>query len=318
MSSTNETDLYGPMVAIGSMFIGAALATSEDDEKRKRRMRTAISDQRAQYIEAFKDSPGAPVVSEACDQIELLQALPTDWAPHVSKTYVADLLFASPFYPAQLKWDNDRREAALTAIAVHIGLSAEIVYELTNVRKSAMKAHRHIDWKKIGLIGASGLVLVGITAGVAAPFIAMGIGGAAGLAGAAALAHGLAVLGFGSLAVGGFGMAGGLWLVTAAGATAGVTAASVAALLSELGAEGAVVEITKMQVVTKVVTIPSSHADAVATVGSLTSDREELRILLAAALERNEDDSAAVEDLEAIELALTDAIKWINNEIEES
>ena len=55
----------------------------------------------------------------------------------------------------------------------------------------------------------------------AAPAIGGAIGVWGGLSGAAATSHGLALLGGGSLAAGGFGMAGGTVVVTAAGAGIG-------------------------------------------------------------------------------------------------
>ena len=62
-------------------------------------------------------------------------------------------------------------------------------------------------------------ILVGTITGLAlAPAIAGVIGTTAGLAGAAATAHGLAVLGGGSLATGGAGMMGGYLASGAAGA----------------------------------------------------------------------------------------------------
>jgi hypothetical protein len=70
---------------------------------------------------------------------------------------------------------------------------------------------------------------------LAAPLIAGYVGAAAGLSGAAAVAHGLALLGGGSLAAGGAGMAGGMLLVTSAGAAVGNVGTGGAAALWSAG-----------------------------------------------------------------------------------
>jgi len=59
------------------------------------------------------------------------------------------------------------------------------------------------------------MVVSGPLAFIAAPAIGGGIGSMLGLSGVVATNHGLALLGFGSLAAGGFGMAGGMTVVTA-------------------------------------------------------------------------------------------------------
>jgi len=81
----------------------------------------------------------------------------------------------------------------------------------------------------IAAVSVAGVALVGPLAYLAAPAIGGAIGAYAGLGGAAATSHGLAVLGGGSLAAGGFGMTGGTAVVTAAGlGLGGATGASVA------------------------------------------------------------------------------------------
>ena len=99
--------------------------------------------------------------------------------------------------------------------------------------------------KKVMIITAAGtLALACVTSGAAfvfAPEIAATIVGGEGLYGAALYSHSLAVLGGGSLAAGGFGMAGGTIVVTGGGALvgllggSGVSTASRLALLSNAG-----------------------------------------------------------------------------------
>lgn len=77
---------------------------------------------------------------------------------------------------------------------------------------------------RIVALGVGGAAIVTPGAFVAAPVIGGVIGGSfigGGLSGAAAVSHGLALLGGGSLAAGGFGMAGGTAVVAVAGAALG-------------------------------------------------------------------------------------------------
>ena len=70
---------------------------------------------------------------------------------------------------------------------------------------------------------AGGVLATGTLTFLAAPAISGVLGAWTGLSGAAATGHGLALLGGGSLAAGGLGMAGGVAVVTAAGAALGGT-----------------------------------------------------------------------------------------------
>ncbi|MCR4813935.1 MAG: hypothetical protein K5879_03820 [Lachnospiraceae bacterium] len=99
--------------------------------------------------------------------------------------------------------------------------------------------------KKAMIITAAGTVAIAcVTGGIAlifAPEIAAGLVGGEGLYGAALYSHSLAVLGGGSLAAGGLGMAGGTFVVTSGGALvgllggSGVSTASRLAILSNAG-----------------------------------------------------------------------------------
>lgn len=81
----------------------------------------------------------------------------------------------------------------------------------------------------IAVASIAGVAVVGPLAWVAAPAIGGAIGAYAGLSGAAATSHGLALLGGGAVAAGGYGMFGGTVVVTAAGAgLGGASGASVA------------------------------------------------------------------------------------------
>lgn len=74
---------------------------------------------------------------------------------------------------------------------------------------------------KIAAVSALGVGILGPAALVAAPAIGGAAGALTGLSGAAATSHGLAIFGFGSVASGGLGMAGGTAVITAVGGALG-------------------------------------------------------------------------------------------------
>lgn len=85
---------------------------------------------------------------------------------------------------------------------------------------------RRLTHVAIGAVGSAAAIVP--AAFLAAPAIGGAIGSISGLSGAAATSHGLAVLGLGPIATGGFGMAGGTVVVTAAGSALGGTLGGVA------------------------------------------------------------------------------------------
>jgi hypothetical protein len=94
--------------------------------------------------------------------------------------------------------------------------------EPSNYRK--VYEYNSVDLAKAGKIAlfiGGGTLLGGPLFYIAAPAIGGAIGFAAGLSGAVATNYGLALLGFGSLAAGGFGMAGGMVVSTAVGSALG-------------------------------------------------------------------------------------------------
>lgn len=85
-------------------------------------------------------------------------------------------------------------------------------------------ANRCINLAKVSTIGlgiVGGVAIAGPLAAIAAPIVGGAIGGLMGYSGVVATNAGLAWLGGGSLAVGGFGMAGGMTVVTIAGTAVG-------------------------------------------------------------------------------------------------
>jgi hypothetical protein len=104
----------------------------------------------------------------------------------------------------------------------------------------------------------------------------------------------------------------GLWIVTAAG----LVGAGAAAWLIHLGPSGARNELIKLQTTIAEVTLTyGKKTDATGFVGTLLSERDEIRLKRDQALERNEGDAQVVKDFSEIEDSLSDAIRWINDRL---
>lgn len=105
-------------------------------------------------------------------------------------------------------------------------------------------------WKRIAqkalLVMLLGLATA-VTAGIFAPATGTLIGVLTGLSGAAATAHGLALLGGGALAAGGWGMAGGTAVLVGGGALLGVGGGVLSSAVFSLSREKAVLDSAKLE-----------------------------------------------------------------------
>jgi hypothetical protein len=127
-------------------------------------------------------------------------------------------------WPRGVSWVISKQQACAEALAFlseDVDLGLETIQTVVDAHKIALKRLNRASVStgtKVAL--ATGAVTVSaISYGTLAPVIGTAIGGAMGLSGAAATSAGLAFLGGGSLASGGFGMAGGILLIhVAAGA----------------------------------------------------------------------------------------------------
>jgi predicted GTPase len=119
-------------------------------------------------------------------------------------------------------------------------------------KETYKKSIRNISgfWNKILIGGIAGAVIIGVTGGLAAPFIA-GLAAPAGLAGAAAINAGLAALGGGAIAAGGFGMAGGMAVIVGGGTILGITSGGAAGALLSSSSDFALQQAAKLEVVMK-------------------------------------------------------------------
>lgn len=121
-----------------------------------------------------------------------------------------------------LKINQSNWESEICDLGTRLGLGAEKTLHYKKCLKSAFDNIYSASGNKQKslMLALGGAVAIAVTGGFAATAIAP-IFAASGLSGAAAVSSGLATLGFGSLATGGLGMAGGFSFIVGGGAALG-------------------------------------------------------------------------------------------------
>lgn len=297
-------------LSIGTYLVAASIATLTTGD-RGVKMKRVVDKLRSSLTQLAAEGELGSSELEA-----IFVNLVSEWPEADRIRLLIDLNFGEPFFPYSLKVKPADFEQALRSIATLSGFGRDVIGEIQATRASAQRAHSSMNWVKIGIFGAGGVVLVGTGAFALAPIIGSAIGGAAGLSGAAATSYGMAFLGGGSLASGGAGMAGGLWLVTGAGAAAGLLGGSGSAAIFELGAKQVRVELTRLQVTMKM-TMLTGQVDllkAQSVLRSLEEQRGALQTTLDEEQLLNDERSTRIKDLNDKLDALADAIGWIEDE----
>jgi len=146
------------------------------------------------------------------------------------------------------KIDDHIRRLALNELGVMFQMiqvedQTELILEnsISATRRALIDKERML---KVSGFAAAGAVIGGL---VLAPHIGAAIGVAAGLNGAAAVSYGLASLGLGSLATGGFGMAGGTILVGLTSGLIGGGGTSLSKALKDMSSDG-LLEASKLRI----------------------------------------------------------------------
>jgi len=307
-----ETNKYTRALAGASLLLADDLACRESNPTRKEKKYRIVLRKFDLLREAFPAHVGKLQRGDAAKSL-----VEGEWPSPEAVTLLIDLAFSNPFSPYELNFKGKDLESAIEKVAPLVQATAEDVRRVWQTRKEAFRAHRHINWLKIGLFGAGGVAAGALGAWFAAPAIGTAIGAAAGLSGAAATGHGLAILGGGSLALGGWGMAGGIWLVTGAGATLGLVGGGGSMALLQLGAAEVKVELVKLQVNLKVVVLDTQMelAKAQSIIAQLAARRDEIEKVLEEERLLNEKNAASVKNMEATLRSLEDSIKWMKTKV---
>ncbi len=306
-----DQNRYAIALTASLLKIAQTLALRETNTERKAKKQRVVQKKISMLREAFPEATRG--VDLHGDALALVRG---NWERPDALRLLVDLSFADPFAPYQLKYKDKDFAFGLQLVAVVLKLTAADIERVRETRKKAIKAHKHIAWGKIAAYGLGGLVVVGLGGWMFAPLIGGAIGTAAGLSGAAATAHGLAILGGGSLAIGGMGMAGGMWIVTGVAAAVGGGVLGGGTFLLNLGAAQAKVELVKLQMNYKLVLLENQvqRAKTQEVIRGLTAQRAAIAAELAFERELNEKNSARLKNMEETLRAVEDALGWIKDQ----
>lgn len=300
------------IIAVGLTVLAARLAEEERNEERRAKKWRIVG----KKVEVLR-TLGIEVVGETAVVLtRFLRRKVEPWDEAKRNALLIELAFASPFAPYDVKVSGDRYEARLGELCEHLGLDAKRAAEVLEAIASARKAHRHIAWGKIAVGAVLGTVVAAAGGYLAAPMLAGYLGAAAGLTGAAAVSHGLALLGGGSLAAGGAGIAGGMALVTSVGAAVGGVGAGGATALWSAGYAAALSELVKLQVSYKEVLLRAHLREGVAAriIEDLAQQLEDVRARVGEETALNDSGAPRLEEFEKIEQGYVDTIAWLKKQ----
>jgi len=289
----------------GIHILAKELADHEEDEIRQAKMRLVLAEMQESFREEYNLSPDA--VSNPEEILDIRY-----WPISGADTLMIELAFCYPFFPHGLKLDKGNFQKALEKVSGLLDSEYEYyvnIESLLEIKKSAEKCHKKFSpW--ILVAGLASVALFG-------PFVPAVLGAAAGFYGAAAVAAGLATLGGGALAIGGAGMAGGLWILGGIGAASVVGASVISKMLTQLGFDGALVEILKLQTSFHLNILDAeAYAEAKQALSEMKDRIMEIEREIGYLIERNDSDSDQVKSAKKIRTALENAYEWMDIDAE--
>ncbi len=309
---------YTQTLSAATLYLAQGLTRLEKDTDRKRKKENFIADKCDKVRRSFfKDRSDLALEEDVRGLIE------GDWSRDQAMTLIIDLAFTNPFAPYELNFEREDFWRVLKEIGVIVRLYFSDVERVCETQQEAFQAHGRRGLRRAALVGSiGGIVLLGTGGWLLAPLIGTAVGTAAGLSGAAATSHGLAILGGGSLAIGGMGMAGGMWVVTGAGAALGLLGSKAALglleidgvpLLLEIETNRFKIELVKLQVYYKEVLLADRKhlAESRDVIASLTQLQDKIMQQLERERELNEKNAQRVKDIEAKLEVLENALKWM-------
>jgi hypothetical protein len=245
------------------------------------------------------------------DTTAVLGELSLEWTAQQQQLFLIELLSTTPFSPYEVRTSPGKQREGLRHAAKVAGAFSRFNEVLAST-EAARKAHTKTDWARAGVFGLGAAVVMGTGGLLAAPAVGTALGSAAGLSGAAATSHGLALLGGGSLASGGMGMSGGLWMVTSAAAATGGSLSNAGLALHRMGAKQYRHELVKLQVSYDLLLSKNTEHTPVAQAVSaqLATQVTELTSQLDEERELNDANSQRVRELADKLRAVKAAINW--------
>ncbi|NLM28770.1 MAG: hypothetical protein GX211_11465 [Clostridiaceae bacterium] len=169
-----------------------------------------------------------------------------------------ELCLFTPYYPLNSSRDKEYMTLKIASFKTSYNIMLEKFSKFLGIDKNMVKVFQESYKKSVTAISGKtqsvlvgmviGAIIVAITAGFAAPAIAV-LFAAEGLTGAAAIASGLAALGGGAIAAGGLGMAGGIAVIVSGGALLGVGCGAGIGSLLQASPDFALTQAAKLEVV---------------------------------------------------------------------
>jgi hypothetical protein len=218
---------------------------------------------------------------------------------------LAALYFTDPFAPYEVEYREHEQAEGIRAVGLELGLTKRHIDSLLRAVREAEEVHAPgRPWGRI-LAGAGVAVLV-----LAAPYAVAGLGAAGGLAGGAAVAHGLATVG----SVVGGGMLGGIGTV---GAVTAGGAALVARQLTKLTTEQLESELVRLQALAVLEHELEVGTRGRAAVEALTDLKKEFRRLRDSHRDVEGSGSDAAKAIDEKIVAVRRALAWLRAELGE-
>jgi hypothetical protein len=298
-----SSSAWGFMIALATLHTARAIEADESAEAHRRRMGAAIAEKVALIGDIYGDSLDgkakklAPsVVARFLD--EGVDGLPDNWGPRL----LIDQCFSSPFAPYDVSVTDTALDAGFASTGHAVFGPDPVVEAITRTARLERAQHsalRNMSPAAAGVVALGAAVVLVASHGAALA----GMAGGGGLTGAAATAHGLAVLGGGTAH---FGMAGGAIVLKAAGGV-GVTAirSGVAPVLGVGGSQAVGFELARLQ--TQALWYLTEDEWAAAR-SDLEIQRDELERELAREQEISDPSSRLLKDLRAAIKAIDRAI----------
>ena len=148
------SDAFPLHLALANLGMAHKLVGLETDKDRKE-TKSRIAQKKAEVIyEAF-----AEATVDLAGPASAWQALPRSWKKKDARRLLLELLFCEPFAPYEVKVKDSHRREALLEMASRLGLEKSELERLEKTRKSAQKAHSHVAWGRIAVLGLGGLLV---------------------------------------------------------------------------------------------------------------------------------------------------------------
>jgi hypothetical protein len=224
-----STEEYPHVLSMQKLLIINDISLTEDDEVRK---------SKEKWLEEWEASVCAGLKITNLDITEREVGLfLKNIAMHRTALFLLEVHAFVPYFPINERGsgvdkksaftDSSRKlwSARLDAFHLQTKMDRKLLEQIRTAYSNAIREIPGTDWKSLArnlTIIAGSAVALGVTGGIAAPWIGGIIGSTfLGLSGAAATSAGLALLGGGALAVGGAGMVGGTVVLVGGGAILG-------------------------------------------------------------------------------------------------